>query len=102
MKLRYYLGLSLRIYFGIILFVCPFAAFFFCLFLHLSGLSFNVSCIIFVCLFIFIGIKIYKIKCPKCNTRLIETYRVGSKYYRGGFHKVPKTCPCCGLNLDEV
>ena len=57
MKLRYYLGLSLRIYFGIILFVCPFAAFFFCLFLHLSGLSFNVSCIIFVCLFIFIGIN---------------------------------------------
>lgn len=102
MKLRHYLGLSLRMYFGIILFVIPFAVFFLFVLLVIMGLSMTICGIIFLILFILYGVYVYTIKCPKCNTKLIETYKVFSKYYKGGFHKVPQKCPCCGLDLDEV
>ncbi|MBR5646364.1 MAG: hypothetical protein IKX23_06975 [Treponema sp.] len=102
MKLRYILGLSLRMYFGIILYVFPFADFLLFIFLNQFGISVYISALIFIILFIIIGIMIYGTKCPECNTRLIETYRIGSKYYQGGFHKVQEKCPCCGLDLDTV
>ncbi len=101
MKLRHYLGLSLRMYFTIV----KYSIF---LDVILFAVLSNSNCPSAVCLIIFIGYIIVwmtimlSIKCPKCNTKLTETYSIFSKYYRGGFHKVPKTCPCCGLNLDEV
>ena len=102
MKLRNYFGLSLRLYFGINLFVYPFLDFFLFIVLELFDINTVVCGTIFIILFIVIGVKIYSIKCPECNTKLIETYRVGSKYYQGVFHKVPEKCPCCGIALDEV
>ena len=101
MNLRQKLGLSLRTYFIII----RYSVFLDVLLLALlsnSGCS-SSFCFIFFIVFLIIWMAIiYNIKCPKCKTRLTETYSVFSKYYRGGFHAVPKTCPCCGLNLDEV
>lgn len=102
MKLRYYFGLSIRMYFEINLFVYPFLDFFLFIILESLGLNIKVCGILFIIIFVIVGIKTYSIKCPECNTKLIETYRISSKYYSGAFHRAPKKCPCCGIDLDEV
>ena len=101
MKLRHYLGLSLRMYFTIV----KYSIF---LDIILFAVLSNLGCPSTLCFIIVIGylilwmIIMLNIKCPKCNTKLTETYSVFSKYYKGGFHKVSQKCPCCGLDLDEV
>ena len=102
MKLLQKLGINLRAYFLFILFFCPFIDFFLCVFLYLGGISAKICIGLFWFIFICIWIHIESIKCPNCGTKLISTYRVMSKYYKGVYHTVPKNCPCCGLDLDEV
>ncbi|MBP5359486.1 MAG: hypothetical protein J6Y69_09965 [Treponema sp.] len=101
MKLRQIIGISIRESF----IISKYSIFLDVILLALfSNLEFSST----FCLIFFIGyivvwmIIMQSYKCPKCNTKLTETYKVFSKYYKGGFHKVPQNCPCCGLNLDEV
>ena len=101
MKLRQILGLSLRESFIILRYSVFLDVILLALF---SIMEFSSTfCLIFFIGYIIVWMIIMKsFKCPKCNTKLTETYSIFSKYYKGGFHKVPKKCPCCGQDLDEV
>lgn len=101
MKLRNYLGLSIRIYFGLVRYSIFFDVL---LLIILSNLGFpDKVCVIVFFVFILGWIAwIYSIKCPKCNTRIASYYNFFSKYYKPSIFRIPKTCPCCGIDLDEV
>lgn len=101
LKLRQIIGLSLRESFiihkySIFLDVILLA------FFSMLGFSSTFCLIFFIAYFVIWIIITQSFKCPKCNTKLTETYSIFSKYYKGGFHRVPQKCPCCGQDLDEV
>ena len=94
--------MSLRSSFTIMFFGFPFADFFLSLFLYFLGVPIEACGIVFLVVFVVCSILIGKIKCPNCKTKLKDSFNIFSRYYRGGFHSIPKNCPCCGQDLDEV
>lgn len=93
--------MGIRTSFPIMFFGFPFADFFLFLFLYFCGVPLVACGIGFLAVFIICSILIGRIKCPKCGTKLKETFNAFSPNYKGGFHTVPKNSPCCGLDLDE-
>ena len=94
--------MTIRSKFTLIFFIIPFGALFLLIFLLNSSFSTVLNIIIFSIYLIIFLIKINSYKCPRCGLKLLETYKISSKYYKGAYHRVPQECPCCGQNLECI
>ena len=101
MKLRHRLGISLRLYFGLVRYSIFLDIF---LLIVLSNLDFsgNVCGVVFIGFIVLWIIWLNSIKCPECKIKISSVYNSLSKYGKSYVFRIPEKCPCCGLDLDSV
>lgn len=93
--------MNYRVYFSLTIFGIPFLSLLIFAFLGIVGFP-MFFCLIVLIIGLLLGSKkMHKLRCPKCNEKVINFFIPGKKYYQGLFLKFPYKCPCCGFDFEK-